>query len=424
MLRLSAPRAPTRPANLVLLMALGMFINYVDRGNLGTVGPVLQDQLHLSSTELGSLFSAFFVTYVLGMVPGGWLADRYGAKRVLATGAAIWSTATLLTGFASSFASLLCLRLLLGIGETAAFPSISQLIATRIERTHIGLANGVIGCAYLVGPAVGLAVGGILLAQLGWRAVFITLGALSLLWLLPWSRVVLPDRGLPLSEASGTAPGFAQILRQRGLWGAALGSFAGSYTYYAMLTWLPTYLVKARGLSIERMTAIAASGFAINAASALVFGWAIDRWLRSGHSPTIAWKMPMGLGSAVSIAATIGFAILPINGCIACLCLFMVLSGCMSVGYFAIPQLLAGPGAAARFVGISNMCGNVAGIVAPVLTGILVDASGAYWPAFIFIGLVYLLSVVGWVLVLPRVEPIRWAVSSNAGVIIPAAPST
>jgi MFS family permease len=410
----SAPIASTRPAKLVLLMALGMFINYVDRGNLATVGPVLQDQLHLSSTELGSLFSAFFVTYVLGMVPGGWLADRYGAKRVLGTGAAIWSIATLLTGFASGFTSLLSLRLVLGVGETAAFPSISKLIATSIERTKIGLANGVIGCAYLIGPAVGTALGGILLVHLGWRAVFIVLGALSLLWLLPWSRVVVPERGLPDAEASGAAPGLSQILRQRALWGAALGSFAGSYGYYAMLAWLPTYLVKARGMSIEHMTAIAASGFAINAVSALIFGWLVDRWVRSGRSPTTVWKIPMGVGSMAGIAATIGFAILPLNGCIACLCLFMVLSGCTSVGYFAIPQLLAGPSAAARFVGISNMCGNIAGIIAPALTGFLVDAFGAYWPAFIFIGLVYFLGVVGWVIVLPRVQAIQWTGVSQA----------
>ena len=418
----SVPRAPTRPATLVLLMALGMFINYVDRGGLSTVGPVLQDRLHLSSTELGSLFSAFFITYVLGMVPGGWLADRYGAKRVLGVGALIWSAATLLTGLASSFTSLLCLRLLLGVGETAAFPSISKILATRIERARIGLANGVIGCAYLIGPAVGTAIGGILLARLGWRAVFIALGALSLLWLVPWSRVVLAQHRFPLTAASNAAPGFGQMLRQRGLWGAALGSFAGSYGYYAMLTWLPTYLVKARGMSIEHMTTVAASGFAINAVSALVFGWGIDRWIRSGHSPTIAWKVPMGLGSAAGVAATIGFATLPINGCVACLCLFMVLSGCTSVGYFAIPQLLAGPDAAARFVGISNMCGNLAGIAAPALTGIMVDASGEYWPAFVFIGLVYLLGVVGWVIVLPRVEPIRWAPPSQAK-LVAAAPS-
>ena len=408
----------TRPTQLVLLMALGMFINYVDRGTLGTVAPVLQDQLHLSSAQLGTLFSAFFLPYVLGMAPGGWLADRYGAKQVLGIGAGIWSAATLLTGLAGNFISVLSLRFVLGVGETAAFPSISKLIATRIERTRIALANGLIGGAFLIGPAVGTAVSGILLSQLGWRPVFIILGSLSLLWLIPWSRVVLPEHGNFAGTTGG--PGFREILRQRGLWGAALGSFAGSYGYYAMLTWLPTYLVKARGLSIEHMTAIATSGFAINAASALASGWAIDRWVRAGRSPTLVWKIPMGLGSMVGLAASIGFAVLPISGCIACLCLFMVLSGCTSVGYFAIPQLLAGPRAAARFVGISNMCGGIAGIIAPALTGIMVDATGAYWPAFILIGLVYFLGVVGWVIVLPKVEPIRWTNAPGPPVIATA----
>ena len=97
-------RAPTSPARLVLLMALSLFINYVDRGNLATAGPLLQDELGLSAKQFGALVSAFYLTYVLAMVPGGWLADRYGAKLVLGAGAAIWSLATLLTGFAGSFA--------------------------------------------------------------------------------------------------------------------------------------------------------------------------------------------------------------------------------------------------------------------------------------------------------------------------------
>jgi MFS family permease len=391
-------------------MALSLFINYVDRGNLATAGPVLQEQLHLSATQLGTLFSAFFVTYVLGMVPGGWLADRYGAKLVLGAGAAIWSTATLLTGFASGFISLLLLRLLLGLGETAAFPSTSKLIATSIANAHIGLANGAIGFAYLVGPAVGTFAGGLLMARLGWRPVFVIFGILSLLWLFPWSRVVVAEPSSGAGAAADESPMFREILHQRSLWGVALGCFAGSYGYYAMLAWLPTYLVKARGLSIEWMTGVASAAYAINAASALAAGWAIDRWVRSGRSMTLAWKLPMGFGYSVLIVCTIGFAVLPINGCVACLFLGMVVGGVTSVGYFAIPQLLAGPRAAARFVGFTNMCGNVAGIVAPALTGMLIDAFGTYLPAFVLIGLVNVLGVVGWVLVLPKIAPIRWAV--------------
>jgi MFS family permease len=410
----SPPRSPSSPAALVSLMAAGMFINYVDRGSLSTVAPVLQDQLHLSSTQLGMLFSGFFVTYVCAMAPSGWLADRYGAKRVLAVSAAIWSAATLATGFASSFAMLLSLRLALGLGETAAFPSISKLIASTIQPSRIGLANGVIGSAYLVGPAVGTTAGGMLLAHFGWRSTFLVFGFFSLLWLLPWSRVVVPEPTAARRAAGEAMPSWRQILRQRALWGAAIGSFAGSYSYYALLAWLPTYLVKARGQSIEHMTAITASGYLFNAASALTFGWAIDRWVRSGRSPTTAWKCQMGLGYLVSAAAIVGFATLPLSGCVVCLCLAMVVSGCASVGYFAIPQLLAGPSAAARFVGLSNMCGNVAGIAGPAITGALIDATGGYGPAMACIGMVSILGIVGWVVVLPRVEPIQWAVAAGA----------
>jgi cyanate permease len=274
---------------------------------------------------------------------------------------------------------------------------------------HIGLANGAIGFAYLVGPAVGTFAGGLLMARLGWRPVFVIFGILSLLWLFPWSRVVVVEPSSRAGAATNEAPTFREILRQRSLWGVALGCFAGSYGYYAMLAWLPTYLVKARGLSIEWMTGVASAAYAINAASALAAGWAIDRWVRSGRSITLAWKVPMGLGYLVLIVCTIGFATLPIEGCIACLLLVMVLSGGTSVGYFAIPQLLAGPTAAARFVGFANMCGNVAGIISPALSGMLIDASGTYWTAFVLIGLVNVLGIVGWVLILPKIAPIRWA---------------
>ncbi len=289
------------------------------------------------------------------------------------------------------------------------FPSTSKLIATSVANAHIGLANGAIGFAYLVGPAVGTFAGGLLMARLGWRPVFVIFGILSLLWLFPWSRVVVVEPSSSTRAATNEAPTFREILHQRSLWGVALGCFVAT-GYYAMLAWLPTYLVKARGLSIGWMTGVASAAYAINAASALAAGWAIDRWVRSGRSLTLAWKIPMSIGYLVLIVCTIGFAVLPINGCVASLSLGMVCGGVTSVGYFAIPQLLAGPSAAARFVGFTNMCGNAAGIVAPALTGMLIDAFGTYWPAFVLIGLVNVLGVIGWVLVLPKIAPICWAI--------------
>jgi len=181
----------TSATRLVVLLSIGVFINYVDRGNLATAAPVIQDELHLSARELGVLLSAFYYGYVATMVPVGWLAERYGAKVMLGAGALVWSAATLMTGFASTFTALLLLRLLLGIGESAAFPCASKLLAQSFGVARLGIANGVLSFGYLLGPAVGTLIGGLLLARFGWRAVFILFGACSLAWLLPWRRVVV-----------------------------------------------------------------------------------------------------------------------------------------------------------------------------------------------------------------------------------------
>ena len=127
-------RAPATPTRVVLLLAMAVCINYVDRGNLATAAPLIQDELKLSATQLGMLLSAFFWTYVAAMTPAGWLAERFGARRVLAGGVAIWSVATLLTGLAGSLATLLLLRLMLGLGESTAFPSSSKAMAAEVPR--------------------------------------------------------------------------------------------------------------------------------------------------------------------------------------------------------------------------------------------------------------------------------------------------
>ena len=342
------------------------------------------------------------------MIPAGALADRYGAKLMLGIGAAIWSVATLLTGLVGGFASLFALRLLLGLGESAAFPCTSKLIATSVKREHIGLANGVTGFGYLFGPAIGTFVGGLLTARLGWRPVFVIFGALSLLWLLPWSRVVVAEPTLTKHAPTVDPPAMREILSQRGLWGAAIGHFAGNYTFYFILAWLPTYFVKVRGFSIDEMAWVATVAYAINAAAALVAGWSIDRWVKSGRSATIGYKTPMGVSHLISIACMIGMAVLPIQGCIVSLFVFELFMGFSSPGYFGIPQILAGPTAAARWVGVQNSVGNLPGVIAPFVTGVLVDATGSYFSAFALAGLVNLVGFVGWVFVLPKIAPIRW----------------
>jgi len=401
-------RPPTASRRLVLLVSAALFINYVDRGNLATAAPLIQDQLHLSATQLGTLLSAFYYSYVLAMVPVGWLAERFGAHRILGAGVALWSISTFLTGFAGGFVSLLLLRLLLGLGESAGFPCGSKLVAVAVEPSRIGMANGMMAFGYLVGPALGTVIGGLLMSYVGWRPVFVLFGALSLLWLWPWSRVRIAEP-TPRAAAEGSeSPTFVQILRERGLWGASLGHFASNYNFYFVLAWLPSYLVKERGFSIQAMAGVAGSAYLINALAGLFSGWASDRWIRSGRSASVIYKATQALNHLASIAAMAGMALLPVHGSVACLFVYEIVVGLSSPGIYAIPQIMAGPTAAARWVGVQNMCGNIAGILAPQITGILIDATGSYMSAFALTGVVNALGLIGWIWILPRVAPLRW----------------
>jgi MFS family permease len=408
-------RVPTAPTRLVLLLSTILLVNYVDRGNLATAAPLIQAELHLSNTQLGFLLSAFFYTYVTAMTPAGWLGERYGAHRILGAGVAIWATATFLTGFAGGFVSLLLLRLMLGVGESAGFPCTSKLIAVAVEPARIGTANGLIAFGYLMGPSIGTFVGGLLMSYIGWRPVFMLFGALSLLWLWPWSRVRVAEPAPRGAAARPERPTFGEILHERGLWGVSLGLFGTNYNFYFILAWLPQYLVSARGFSLPLMASVAGVAYLVNAVAALASGWAVDRWGRAGGSVSKLYKTIMAANHVTSIAAMAGMVLLPVTGSVVCLFAYEIVSGLASPGVYAISQIMAGPKASGRWVGVQNTCGNFAGILAPAITGILVDATGNFASAFALAGLVNILGIVGWVLILPRISPLRWdAGATNA----------
>ena len=412
-------RIPDSAARLVLLVTASVFINYIDRGNLATAAPLMQDELHLSASQLGVLLSAFYYGYVICMPGMGWLAERYGAKRVLAAGVTVWSIATFTTGFAGSFATLLALRVMLGVGESVAFPCASKVLAGAVEVSRLGVANGVLSFGYLLGPAVGTLIGGYLMTVFGWRPVFLVFGALSLLWLWPWRRVVI---GPPVAAqaAKPVQPSFAEILGRRGLWGASLGHFASNYTYYFIISWLPFYLVKSRGFSMGSMVAIASWAYLLNAMSALAMGWAADRWIRAGRSPTLVYKGIMAANHIAAIACMAGMVMLPAAGSIAALFVFEIVSGCSYPGLFAIPQIMAGPAAAGRWVGVQNAAGNLAGLIAPAVTGVLVDQTGLFDVAFGLAGAVNIFGLIGWIFLLPKIAPLTWTTSPAANREAPA----
>jgi MFS family permease len=377
---------------------------------------LIHSELGLSATQLGVLLSAFYYSYVAAMIPAGWLGERFGAHRMLAAGIVIWSVSTMLTGFATGFWSLLLLRLLLGIGESAGFPCASQLFASQLRLSQIDMANGVLGFSYLVGPAIGTVLGGLLMPIYGWRAVFVMFGLVSLACLWPMLRVrVQPALPRAQSGAAGAErPPFRLILKQPGLWGASLGHFSSNYNFYFILAWLPDYLVKERGFSMAGMAAVAGSAYLINALSALLAGWAVAAYTRSGHSPNVFYKSIMAFAHIVSMIAMVGMVALPVQGSIVCLCLFQVGVGASSPGVYAIPQIIAGPSATGRWVGVQNACGNLAGVFAPTITGILLDMTGHFSSAFVLAGAINIFGLVGWLWMLPRIEPLDWSRAARA----------
>jgi MFS family permease len=403
--RASAPAA-SRPWMIVALLAAALFINYVDRGTVPTAAHLIQDELGLSPQRLGLLFSAFFWSYALLQIPVGWIAERYGAQRVLAAGLAIWACATMLVGLVHSFAALLALRLLLGIGESAGFPCVSKLLATVLPIGRLGTANGVVAFAYLFGPAVGTYCGGVLMAHYGWRAAFWVIGALSLLWLLPWSRVSLPRPALEARSAAG--PSFGALLRQRALWGTGLGLFSADYSFYFMLTWLPFYLVRERGFSTVEMATLTGGAYVIHALSALGAGWAVDRVIARFGAANLAYKGLMVAVHVGTVPCMLSIALGSPSWALTGIFVYQVLDGASSPGVFAMPQILAGPGAAGRWVGIQNSAGNLAGVIAPALTGLLVAQMHDFVGAFLVAAVVSLLGLVGWVLMVPKLAPLSW----------------
>jgi MFS family permease len=407
-------RAPTSSARLVLLVSAAVFINYIDRGNLATAAPLMQDELHLSAGQLGFLLSAFYYSYMLAMAPVGWLAERFGAHRVLGAGVALWSIATLSVGFVSSFGALLGLRLLLGLGESVAFPCASKLLAQAVQPQRLSFANGVMSCGYLLGPAVGTLLGGLLMNAFGWRPVFVLLGALSVAWLWPWRRVVItrPDINVAPSVA---APSLRQILRQRALWSAAIGLFSANYAFYFILAWLPFYLVKVRGFSMDSMAWTASWAYLLNALFALLTGWVMDRALKAGRSVNLMHKGVMALNHVLVIVCMGAMVLLPAKGLIAALLVYEAMAGVASPGLFAIPQIMAGPRAAARWVGVHNCVGASAGILAPAITGLLVERTGQFYGAFMLAAGVSVIGLIAWTLALPPIAPIRWEDADEGG---------
>jgi MFS transporter, ACS family, D-galactonate transporter len=402
------PAQPRSSMNGVLfLLSLSVLINYIDRSNLSIAAPLLQNELRISNTQLGTLLSAFFWTYALMQMPAGWLVDRFDVKWVFAAGFFLWSAATAMTGILHGFAALLAVRVVLGLGESVAFPSCSKVLGTHFQEARRGFANAIIMAGLALGPAIGMMVGGHAVARFGWRPFFLVLGFAAMLWLPVW-MAAMPRRTKPPRFTTSPFSGLLPLIRQRSAWGTCIGQFCVNYYLYFLVTWLPSYLVRGRHLPMTTMARDGGLLFLMSAVAASIWGKLSDRWTASGSSITFVRKGSMAIGCTgvgISLALT---SMVPETALVWMMVPTGTFLGISCCATWAIPQTLAGPEMVGRWTGMQNFIGNFAGAVAPALTGYLLDRTGEFYlPFFITAGVAFISALV-WTLVIGPIEPVDW----------------
>jgi MFS family permease len=403
--------APSRaPYALIVLLGAALMINYVDRGTISTASPLIKSEFRLDDFQVGLLLSAFFATYVLSQPLMGILVDRIGAARVLAAGFTLWSVGTFLAGLSGGVLSLVALRLVMGVGESVCYPSGFALISQRVADAQRARATSIMQLGSVVGPALGAFVGGLVMIHYGWRTMFMALGLLSLLWLIPWAGQLRVPAPLRSAGAGAVGPRWIDIVRQRALWGTVFGNFCSNYAFYFVFTWVPLYLVDERGLSLDAMKNVQSLIYVMDAASIVATGWLIDWWIRRGATPSLAYKTALSLS-----AAGVGLCLLSLSAAGAAAGAGLLLAtgladGLNSPSVGALTQRFAGPLATGRWMGTQNAISNTAGILAPSVTGYLIKHNGGHYTVALWVtGGVALLGLLAWFLAVPPVEPVDWS---------------
>ncbi len=398
-----------REANRVLvLLMLSVAINYIDRGALSVSAPLLSRELALSPVQLGLLFSGFFWTYSMLQPLAGWLVDRYNVTRLFGAGYLLWSLATGSMAWIHRFSVLFGARLVLGAGESIAYPAYSKILVRYFPENRRGVANSLLEAAAKMGPAISTLIGGLLVARFGWRALFLCLGVVSLLWLVPWA-LWGPSNDAPRTKAERSRISIARIMSRREAWGTSLGMFALGYVWSFLLSWLPTYMVNERGFSLRMAAILGSLPFWAMAGTSAAGGWLSDRWISSGGSVTRVRKTFMNAG-----LLTCGATLLPaaaVHDSTTAMLLLILSSaalGLFTSNVWAVTQTLAGPRAAGSWTGIQNAIGNLGGVVAPYLTGVIVGRTGSYYLAFAACSAIILAAVASYATLVKEIRPLDW----------------
>jgi len=385
----------------VFLFSLAM-INYMDRIALSIAAKPIAEAFHLTSVGMGYLFSSFIWSYALFLIPVGLLIDKYGVKRVGGLGIFIWSLATALTGAASSFASLLTARLVMGAGESVSNPVGAKVIREWIPSTERGTITAIFNSGSYAGPAICSVVLAALVAAFGWRISFIIAGAIGFIWLVAWycfygkpeqvSWLSEKERDLIVEtrtakgnkDADSKTFGLKQLLKTPTLWGLALAQGCNVYTQYLFLTWLPSYLQDVRHLTIAKSGLFTAIPYAVAVVLCIGIGKLSDQYLKKG-SGAASGKRRNVIALTIMVASCI--LLIPfVEGITQLVVIFSLtlagIASTTSLNFALLSDMLPSSGDIGRAMAFVVMGGNIFGMLAPVVTGYVISATGSYNWAF------------------------------------------
>jgi MFS transporter, ACS family, D-galactonate transporter len=395
---------------LVFVLFLAGVLNSADRTSLSVAAPQLIAELHISPIQMGYLLSAFFWTYAIGQIVSGWFIDRYSVRWVFAIGFVIWTLATFCTGWVQGIISLFVLRLILGAGESVAYPAYSKIIASEFPPTKMGLPNAILNSGTKVGAALGILIGGTLIAAYGWRMMFFVLGGVGIVFLVLWFMYAPEPEGKASEQPAGTEPGpsFWEILRTRDAWGTFIGQSGYTYAYFFGLTWLPTYLAQQRHIPLANMGFVGALPFWGAAISAIIAAHVADSLISKGRSATKIRKSFVATGFVLSVAAYPSAFVEDLTASLILLNIAYAGLGIVVSNHWAITQTLAGRLAAGRWAGVQNSIGAVMGIIAPIASGYIVQLTGNYTLAFLIMAVLAVVGAAAYVFMVGEVAPINW----------------
>ena len=421
----SASRVPRRRWRIAFLLALGVLVNFFDRINLSVSREALNVSFGMSLITFGYISSAFSWTYALMQMPAGVLLDRLGVRRVGRVSTLLWSLASFGGALAPGLNWFFGARLLLGASESPTFPANAKAIGYWFGRAERSLATAITDAAAKFSAAIGVPFIGLLVLYFGWRWSFAATGLISLFYFVLFHRIYRnpsEDPGLSAAEYQFLADGGAQpedataarrgaslgyLLRRRKVYGLALGWGAYNYTFFVLLNWLPSYL------SISQHVDLLHSAFYTSVpwlwatfTDLLVGGWLVDALIQRGWNANRVRQSVMVGGMAMGLAI-LGTARAH-SPMAALVWISLALGGLAAAAPVAwtVPSLIAPRESVGRVCGIVNLCGQIAAISAPIVTGYIVTATHSFAAAFATCTVILFLGIVGYIFLLGRIEPI------------------